>query len=78
MAKRNLFPILLVLVLLILLTTKSIPSAASTSHVQNEVQAREFAPEPSPAIHREEEPGSSPDQPTSTIRSGGGGLYLIK
>ena len=78
MARRTLVPILLIMVLLILLTTKSMPSSASAGPVQNQVETHRLPQESGMAADQENQPGSSPSPPKTAIRSGGSGLYLIK
>lgn len=78
MARRTLFPILLIMILLILLTTRSIPSAASAGPTQSEGESQPLTQESGLSTGLENEAGGSPSQPRTAISSGGSGLYLKK
>lgn len=78
MAKRNLFAVLLVMILLILLTTEITPSAASTNLPQSDSQEPYRPVESGTATRPESRPGGSTNQPRTVLSSGGGSLHLIK
>jgi hypothetical protein len=76
--KHNLLPFLLVMCLLILLTTQTVPSAASSTFSQSETRASRVDQDSGTAALSGAEPTSPPSQPESVMISGGGSLHLIK
>jgi hypothetical protein len=76
--KRNLAPVLLVMILLMLLAAQSVPSAASSSIPQNEVRVIRLDHDSGKTARSGSEPASSASQPNTVRISGGGSLHLIR
>jgi hypothetical protein len=78
MTKRNLLPILLVMILLILLTTRSVHSAAGSGLPERETEDNHLDQDSDTAARLEGESDRSSTHRQFVGSGGGGSVYLIK